>query len=549
MKAKPSSLNGARIFRIAFAAVWIVLLTLPFVFFARSAEPLNRLALKTQFGPALMGIFSGSVLALCILLLITLIFGRVYCSFLCPLGIWQDVVGRVAGIFKSRKQRLTHYGKPLNWVRYIILGIVATFFAFGITYPFAFLDPYSTYGRFASMLFGNAAKGMNNLLSSIFPASFGLQRFANFQLWAFAVALFMFCAVTVLSSFMGRIWCNAICPVGSLLSIISPFSMLRMHIDPEKCKHCKQCELHCKSHCIDSENDRIDLSRCVVCFNCASRCNFGAMSYRFSWIPGAKARKGAKEKDSTLGITELQKEEPEDIGRRQMLLGIATGVVAASAASLAYKINGPIDEKPAGVIAEGFDKGTPIPTGIVPPGGLSRVHLKQNCTACQACVSACPKGIIHPSITEYGIEGFMMPVISYEHGFCDYDCHACSDVCPAGALEHIPLEEKRKTQIGVVHFSPKNCLVPKLDANCAQCAKHCPTGAILLIRLNTGKMFPRVTQESKSACIGCGRCEYYCPADPKGMTVIPKAIHTIAQPMPAADNDSNSPENLESRPE
>jgi hypothetical protein len=151
MKAKQSSLNGARIFRIVFAAVWIVLLTLPSVFFARQAEPLKWLALKTQFGPALMGIFSGSVLALCILLLVTLIFGRVYCSFLCPLGIWQDVVGRVAGTFKSKKQRLTHCGKPLNWVRYIILGIVGAFFAFGITYPFAFLDPYSTYGRFASM--------------------------------------------------------------------------------------------------------------------------------------------------------------------------------------------------------------------------------------------------------------------------------------------------------------------------------------------------------------------------------------------------------------
>jgi polyferredoxin len=545
MANKDSGLNTARIFRIAFAAVWIILLTLPFVFFARSAEPLNRLVLKTQFGPAIMGLASGSVLAFALLLLLTLILGRVYCSFLCPLGIWQDVVGRIARIFKSKKQKLTHYGKPLNWVRYIILGLVFVLFLFGITYPFAFLDPYSIYGRFASMLFGNAAKGMNNLLSNIFPASFGLQRFANFQTWAFAVALFMFCAVTVVSSFLGRIWCNSICPVGSLMSLVSPYSMFRMHIDPEQCKHCKQCELHCKSHCIDSSKDRIDLSRCVVCFNCSASCKFGAMSYKFSWGGSANAKRGAEPKPAAEATG-----EPADKSRREMIGSLAAAALAVGAVSLSGKLGEKKDDPLGGMVDDGPKKGTAIPKGIVPPGGLSRIHLKESCTACQACVSACPKGIIHPAVTEYGLDGLMMPVISYEHGYCDYDCHACSDVCPAGALVHIPLEEKRKTQIGEVYFIAKNCLVPKLDANCGQCAKHCPTGAITLVRLTTGKMFPRITEETRGLCIGCGKCEYYCPADPKGMRVIPKAIHTMVTataPLPEVESTSSGADSLNVR--
>ncbi|MCK9626405.1 MAG: 4Fe-4S binding protein [Bacteroidales bacterium] len=495
-------LKKVRIARIIFALIFFAVITLSFLFFSAGEKTSLHAILHFQFVPALMSFFAGGALFFIFILLITIVFGRVYCSFICPLGIWQDISTWVARLFKTKKQRRYHYKKPHDILRYGILIIVTIALILGVSYPLAFLDPYSIYGRIASNLFNGAAQGINNLLSSIFSSSISYVPFVNITLWTFSVAVAFFCLVTVLSAFWGRLYCNSICPVGSFLGIIGKYSMFRISINDDKCISCGLCGFDCKSNCINSKQKKIDNSRCVVCFNCAKACKEGAIEYKFAW---KKIReKGVVKPDNKVANN----------GRRDAILALGT----VGAVLVTRKFGKNIS---SGVLV---DKDKSL--GIVPPGGVSVEHLKEFCTACQACVSACPRGIIKPALGQYGIDGFMMPVLSYEKQFCGYDCNICSQVCPNRALLPISLEEKKLTQIGRVKFIAKNCIVYLKGTDCGACEEHCPTKAIKMVPFKNGLYFPSVHRD---ICIGCGGCEYVCPATPKAMTVVPNRVHVKAE--------------------
>ncbi|MDD2594674.1 MAG: 4Fe-4S dicluster domain-containing protein [Bacteroidales bacterium] len=495
--------KNVRVLRIVIALIFFATITLSFLFFSAGKLPFSHLLDTIQFGPAFMAVFVGSALPFIALLLLTIICGRVYCSFICPLGIWQDIVIWIAARFKSKQQRRFKYRKPNVILRFGILIIIALCLIIGISYPFALFDPYSIYGRIATNIFNGAVQGINNGLSSIFPASVSYMAFSNITVWTFVVASAFFCLVTILSAFWGRMYCNTVCPVGCFLGLIGEHAMFRLQVNESKCKECGLCGLYCKSECLDSKNKYIDYSRCVVCFDCAKSCREGALEYRFAW-------KKSKTQNS------LEKGKIQNPGRRDAIFALGTMGAILASRKWGRKIH------PAKA-AEEEKEGS-----LIPPGAVSIDHLKEHCTACQACIAACPSKIIHPSITEHGIDGFMMPVITYKKHFCSYDCNACSQACPNGALKHISLEEKQLTQIGKVQFTAKNCIVFKEGTDCGACDEHCPTKAITMLphKKKPGLYFPSV---NKNICIGCGGCEYVCPASPKAMRVIPNEIHEAAQ--------------------
>lgn len=491
--------------RVGVALFFLVSITAAFLYIVNSETSVFSTLLKLQFVPSLLGVFSGTAVVFILLLLLTLIFGRVYCSTICPLGVFQDVTTRVANLFKSKKQKRFTYDKPKK-SRYIILGIVALFLIIGITLPLAYLDPYSIWGRISSEIINNSEQLINNGISFLFPNSVYFRSFVHFAVGSFVFALFLLAAIVLFSAFRGRLYCNTICPVGSLLGLISRFAAFQPVINHEKCTRCHLCAIKCKSQCIDLKTQTVDTSRCVVCMNCVAACKNGSMTFSFTW------RKSSKQNYNN--PIEAQNKEINSPDRRRAL--IAMGLMGTALAVKAAKVGPLLSAKPK-------------ISGISPPGSISIVHLKQNCTACHACITACPNNIIKPATMEYGLDGVLLPVLNFDNHFCSYECNQCSIVCPSNAIMPITLEEKKLTQVGKVRFIPKRCIVFTDKTACGACEEHCPTKAITMVpyKNREGLYFPSVNRDY---CIGCGGCEFICPAVPeKAMIVQGLDVHETAK--------------------
>lgn len=263
--------------RLIIASVFFVLVTLLFLDFTGTVHHWLGWMAKVQFLPALLAMNVGVVLAL---LALTLVFGRVYCSVICPLGVLQDVISWIAG--KRKKNRFS-YSPALSWLRYGVLVVFVIALLAGVGSLVALLAPYSAYGRIASNLFAPLYQWGNNLLA------YGAERmdsyaFYSVEVWmkgasTLGIALFTFVLLVVLAWRNGRTYCNTICPVGTVLGLVARFSWIRPVVDTTKCNSCGLCARNCKAACIDSKAHTIDYSRCVSCFDCIDKCRKGAMRY------------------------------------------------------------------------------------------------------------------------------------------------------------------------------------------------------------------------------------------------------------------------------
>ena len=263
---------------------------------------------RIQFIPALL---SGTLIVLGLLLLLTFLFGRIYCSAICPLGILQDVVAWFARRI-NRKKRYS-FSREKKWLRYIVLGGVVVAFFLGGTVVLSLLDPYSAFGRIAVNVFRPVYMGINNLGAAV------LNHFDNYSLYhtdIYVLSLFSllagiitFLIVAFLAYRYGRTYCNTICPVGTVLGVISRWSLWRVRIDREACISCGLCERKCKSSCIDSKGKAVDGSRCVACYNCITSCHKQALSYRPVWKKAAvevpRADAGKRQFFAALAVTAL----------------------------------------------------------------------------------------------------------------------------------------------------------------------------------------------------------------------------------------------------
>lgn len=480
--------------RTTLALVVFVLITLLFLDVTGTLHKYFGWLASIQFWPALLALHVGVVVMLVVL---TLVFGRIYCSVICPLGVMQDVVSRLHGIRK--KNRFT-YSKEKRWLRYGVLVVFVASALAGVNAVVLLLAPYSSYGRIASSLMKPVYEAGNNVLAAI-AEHFNSYAFYSVDVWMKSLPTLVVASVTlvviaVLAWRGGRTYCNTVCPVGTILSFLARFSWLKVRIDGSKCVNCGLCTKNCKASAIDFKNHKIDYSRCVVCGDCIGKCNKGAISFSHAF-PG-KDDAGTVGHDSTT-------RGADGAGRRSFLLGLA---VASTAAALAQE-----KKKVDGGLAAIEDKVAPKRlTPITPPGSLSAQHFAQHCTACQLCVSTCPNGVLRPSS---GLSSFMQPTMSYERGYCRPECTKCGEVCPTGAIKPITRADKSATQIGHAVWIKKNC-VPLTDGvECGNCARHCPTGAITMVPVNPNdERSLKIPAVNEARCIGCGACENLCPARP-----------------------------------
>ena len=437
---------------------------------------------RIQFLPAVL---ATELHIVALLVLATIILGRIYCSVLCPLGVLQDVIARL------HRKRYS-FSPERRWLRYGFLAIFLIALCFGVNIVVALLAPYSAFGRIASTLVRPLFELCNNTYwqrgAAIIATSAGTLLLIGILAWR-----------------NGRTYCNTICPVGTILSLFARHSVMRINFDADSCRKCGACTRHCKASCIDFSTLSVDASRCIVCGNCIDACKFDALKYGVA-IPSTT-----------------------NVGRRSFLIG-ATLLASATTVGAARK---KID---AGVSAITGKRPLKRNTPVTPPGSLSANHLSRHCTACQLCVSACPSRVLRPSS---GIATLMQPQMDYSSGFCHPDCTKCSELCPTGAIKPITTEEKALIHFGLAVCDSDNC------ESCGLCAGKCPVGAISMVCIDPANpKSRRVPSVDAARCTGCGACENVCPATPHAaIHVEGLEIHrTDAAPLPKANKDDSPAE-------
>ncbi len=511
-----------RRFRIVFSALILISFILIFIDF-RSYIPVSytNSVLYLQFIPSVIKFIGfGSIAAagFLIVLVLTLLTGRTYCSFLCPLGIGQDFFSRIGGSIRKKFRRYG-YKKPFTIVRYSILAVTVTVTLIWGMYMITLLDPYSIFGRFTTFFLKPLFLWINNLAAGI------LGKFDNYQLNNIPVDAFnllnyiipsvFFLLVGGLSLTRGRLYCNMICPVGTLLGLISKISLFRIRFDEGKCTRCGRCAMRCKSSCVDFLHYDIDVSRCVDCFNCISECPEKALSY---------------------GIFH-KRNRPEEVdeSKRKFIAGSLLMIFGFSASSRGQDPVKPTEHKETTVREE---KTYPV----CPPGAGSMESFNSKCTACSLCIAACPNNVLQPALKQYGLAGMMQPVMDYHHSFCTYNCTTCTEICPTDALKPLLPEAKKLTQIGKVCYIKDNCIVKTEKTACGACSESCPTKAVYMIPYEGNLLIPETNQD---ICIGCGHCEFACPTKPfKAIYVDGNPIHAAAIKPEHEKADVETPEDF-----
>ncbi|MGA7160288.1 MAG: 4Fe-4S dicluster domain-containing protein [Bacteroidota bacterium] len=493
-------MRSLRIIRWGIATLSLLLTTIFFMDFANLVPPLfisSMLAL--QAGPAIIHALSVSGLALsglAVVLAATLLVGRVYCSHLCPLGTLQDVFIWTAK--RNFKHRKFPYIKPHYLLHYGISFIMIAAALCGSLFMLNFFEPFSSFGRILSNIIRPLVVLLNNVAALVLMKQ---QVFFLYEIPLKGLALSVVAATIIflvglfwLSYYHGRFFCNTLCPVGGVLSLVSRFSIFHITIQNDQCIDCGLCERVCRARCIDSTKRQIDFAACVGCFDCISSCPTLGMKYAH------RKNKG-----------DLR--PPVDAGRRGVLAAASSGMLM-----LVGMNEQALSENPT------YEESQRTP--VVAPGARSIHRFTNRCTACHLCVSTCPTHVLQPSFLEFGLAGLMQPRMDYSVNYCNFDCTLCGQVCPTGAIQSILVEEKKLLQIGKTHFAKEDCIVETKKTDCGACSEHCPTKAVRMVPY--GNL--RIPEVDNQYCIGCGACEHACPAAPrKAIFVKSNTVHGIAK--------------------
>jgi len=431
-------------------------------------------------------------------LFLTLVLGRFFCGFVCPLGTIHHMASVIRPSLKGKGLFEANQKRGSQKIKYFLLVAILVSALLGLNVS-GILDPISLLFRSLALAVfpavGNAIKAACDVIAAsdtkplnllgyaaeeIASPLFGYE-YPAFQTGWLIGALFL--VILFLNRIRPRFWCRTLCPLGALFGLFSRFSLLRLEKNPGACTDCQKCILTCQGAASPGPGVEWDRSECLLCFNCFARCPEDAIAFRFRWFPA-------------------QNRGP-DMGRRAVLGGLVAGVSIPFLGRLdgqVYKVSDP--------------------RMIRPPGSVEEADFLKLCQRCGLCMKVCPTNVINPALGEAGMAGLWTPVLHMTHGYCEYTCTLCGSVCPTGAIRAISGREKveRPIRIGSAYFDRGRCLPWSGNGPCIVCEEHCPTSpkAIYLRpHVETGEDGKTITVQlpyvDLKRCVGCGICENKCP--------------------------------------
>lgn len=419
-----------------------------------------------------------------LLLALTLLLGRFFCGWFCPLGTLFDFCGNVL-----RKKNLHFAGWPR--FKFYLLATLAIASLFGLQLLGVF-DPLSIFLRSFTL----ALNPVFNLLSNdlfdwlyradiplISPAADAVYPFFRDYLLAFRQPVFLLSLFTAgclillvaLERLQPRFWCRNICPLGALLGLCSKYSLLQ-RTPHNRCSGCRSCATHCRMDSVAEKTNHG--AECIRCLDCLDFCQPQRTEFKFSF---------------------RSKTPQFNLSRRVLIGSATTGALLAPLAQVA----------PAATLYRD--------DLVRPPGAVEEEEFLRRCIRCGECMKVCIGGALHPDLLRGGVFSLWSPVLVARLGYCEYNCTLCGQVCPTGAIKLLPVEEKRKVRIGLAVIDKNRCLPFARGEECLVCEEHCPTGkkaivfderSVLVGSEPRNLLQPRVEKE---LCIGCGICETRCP--------------------------------------
>ncbi len=434
-----------------------------------------------------------------LLLLLSILFGRFFCGWICPMGTAIDAADSIS---RSKRRRPLSAPRSLASLKYLLLLalLAAAAFSFqwaGLFDPLVLLTrsmtaavfPLIAHFIFAAVgfLYKIGLASTADILHSAAQKAF-LPPEPPVILHGLLIAV-IFVAVLALGYFHRRFWCRYLCPLGALFGLFARLRRVDRHVD-ETCTECGLCARRCRMNAVDGETFASNSAECIVCGDCAADCASGSIRYRWG----------------NVGYGTV------DLSRRRAAAALLTGVFGAGLIRFSR-----VNAEPA--------------KALRPPGVEDEEDFMRKCVRCQACVQICSSsgGCLQPSLLESGVEGFWTPVSVPRLGYCEYNCSLCGHVCPTGAIPKLPLEEKQKAKIGTAAFDRNVCIPWRRHTDCLVCEEHCPLPekairfqetTVLVDGSERVVKLPFVVEE---LCIGCGICENKCPVNgPAGIRVLPR---------------------------
>ncbi len=458
-----------------------------------------------------------------VIIIPTLVLGRFFCGWVCPLGTLNHFFSSFRSERKRGKTRLekNRYQRWQTFKYYLLIAVLVAAVlgaeVVGIFDPISFtvrslglsILPGLNYAvnATAGALYHSHSSALKLAADAL---TFTLQGWLlSFKQPYFRQAFFLgliFIFVLALNFRITRFWCRALCPLGGLLGVLSRWAVFGIEKDASRCDDCQRCLLHCQGGDDPIPGAKWRKSECHLCFNCVGECPSSGIAFRFFPRSIWKKQLADGRWEAAAGTTM----DGPDLTRRRALTGVAAGVALI-----------PLLRSTTGFAAERHER------LIRPPGALEESDFLARCVRCGECMKVCPNNALHPTTTEAGLEGLWTPVLAARVGYCEPSCTLCGQACPTGAIWEITSAEKgwvagnkteRPVRLGTAFYDRGRCLPWAMATDCIVCEEWCPTSpkAIYFQAAEVKDQAGNAKQVKQpwlnpERCVGCGACEYACP--------------------------------------